>query len=317
MKILMVDADSVNGFPNLALMKLSAYHKGKGDKVDLIVGVPEVAPLFEYDHTYISCIFYQNKDRVMAYFNQFEDQKVWAGGSGLNMKKTLPTYVEHLMPDYTLYRTGFSMGFTSRGCIRKCRFCDVPEKEGKIHDHAPISEFHHPKHKKVVLLDNNFLASPRWQDTLQYIIDHDLKVNFCQGLDIRRMTRMRAKFLHKVQYYNWTFSRRGLHFAFDHPSHHHSVENGLKILNDEGIRPYRCMFYVLVGFNTTPEQDMYRIQLLKKLGAKPFVMIYNRNKDHELRRLARWVNGRFHEFLPYDTFKLEGEHHEVHTRDML
>lgn len=306
-KILLVDADSVNGFPNLALMKLSAYHKSNDHKVDLIVGLPEVAPLFEYDHTYVSCIFYQNKDRVMDYASQFKE--ISLGGSGIYMDFNLPPSIEHIMPDYKLYGTDYSMGFTSRGCPRKCSFCDVSEKEGTIRDHAPISEFLHPDHKKLVLLDNNFLASPEWLDNMKYIVVNDLMVNFCQGLDIRLMTKMRAHWLSRIQYYNWTFNRKGLHFAFDHPSHQDSVVRGIEILNDVGIRPYRSMFYILVGFNTTPEQDMHRIMKIKELGAKPFVMIYNRNDDHELRRLARWVNGRFHEFLPYDTFKLEGEHH--------
>ncbi len=308
MRILLIDADSVNGFPNLALMKLSAYYKKDGHEVDLIVGIPEVAPLFEYDHAHVSCIFYQNKDKVMDYVKQFRGISV--GGSGINMSIELPDEIEHIMPDYSLYGIDYSMGFTSRGCIRKCKFCDVPEKEGYIKDHAPISEFHDPDHDKVVLLDNNFLASPRWQDNIEYLVENHLKVNFNQGLDIRLIDEWKAEWLHEMQYYNWTFSRRGLHFAFDDPAHEKAVGKGLKILSQAGIKPYRCMFYVLVGFNTTPEQDMYRIEVLKELGAKPFVMIYNRNKNRELRRLARWVNGRFHEFLDYDTFKLEGEQHE-------
>lgn len=313
-RILLVDADSVNDFPNLALMKISAFIKkftGKSKvQIDLVKGIPEIAPLVPYDKVYVSTVFFQSKKKVQNYVDQFNRDDIQVGGSGWDMGSQLFTDMEHIMPDYKLYGIDYSLGFTSRGCIRKCEFCDVPTKEGMIRNHAHISEFHRPKHKKVVLLDNNFLASPKWRENLQYIIDHELMVNFSQGLDIRLMTKMRARMLHKTQYYNWTFNRRGLHFAFDHTSHEGAVRRGLEILNNAGIKPYRSMFYILVGFNTNHEQDMHRIMTIKELGAKPFVMIYNKNDDHELRRLARWVNGRFHEFLPYDTFKLEGEQHE-------
>ncbi|MHA2068744.1 MAG: radical SAM protein, partial [Candidatus Thorarchaeota archaeon] len=113
MKVLLVDADSQKGFPNLALMKLSSDFKNTGSDVDLLKGIPDTAPLVEYDAVYISCIFFQNKDAVLDYANQFSC-KVTIGGSGSN-NDSLPHHIEHIMPDYSLYGIDFSMGFTSRG----------------------------------------------------------------------------------------------------------------------------------------------------------------------------------------------------------
>ena len=113
-KVLLIDADSKKGFPNLALMKLSAFHKGRGDSVDLIKGIPETAPLFEYDRVYLSCIYFQNREKSLEYLRLFPDPTVVRfGGSGFLMKHRqteLPDFIEHIMPDYDLYGVGFSMG---------------------------------------------------------------------------------------------------------------------------------------------------------------------------------------------------------------
>lgn len=300
-QILLVDADSHNGFPNLSLMKLSAYHKNLGDHVNLIKGIPSTAPLEQPDKAYISCIFFQNTEAVKDYAAQFSCP-VEIGGSGVDLKKELSYEIEHIRPDYSLYNLDFSLGFTSRGCIRKCGFCVVPEKEGMIRDNAPISEFLLPGHKKVVLLDNNFQASPRWRENIAFLVEHDLKVSFNQGLDIRLVTKEFAQSLVKTKYYTWTFKTRSLYFAFDSISIEKSVIRGIKKLTEAGIRPGHLMFYVLVGYDTTFEQDMHRINVLRNLGAKPFVMIYNQSKERDLRRLARWINRKYYEFLPFEGF---------------
>ena len=178
--VLLVDADSKKGFPNLSLMKLSAWYKKEGWSVDLIKGLPMAPPLHLYDKSYISVIFFQNKERALDYAMILPNCEV--GGSGYDLTKTLPDEIEHIMPDYSLYDIDYSIGFTSRGCIRNCGFCVVPKKEGEIRDNAPITEF--LAHDKVMLLDNNFLASPRCKNNLDFLIINDLKVNFNQGLDL-------------------------------------------------------------------------------------------------------------------------------------
>lgn len=300
-RILLVDADGKKGFPNLALMKISAWYKMQGYKVDLIKGVPQAPPLVDYFKAYISCIFYQNASAVSTYARML-DCEVTTGGIGIS-HDTLPDEIEHIMPDYSLYGIDFSMGFTSRGCNRKCPWCVVPSKEGGIRDNAPISEFLRDDHNKVVLMDNNFQASPRWRENLDFIIENELKVNFNQGLDIRKVTKEFAARLSETKYYSWTFKNRGLHFSFDTLKVEKAVRRGLKKLQDAGIPARIVMFYVLVGFDTTIEEDLYRVQVLKDLGVTPFIMIFNRVQDPELRRLARWVNRRFYQFIPWSDLK--------------
>ena len=215
--VLLVDADSKKGFPNLALMKLSAWYKREGWHVDLIQGLPDAPPLHLYDKTYISVIFFQNKEKALDYALMMPNSEI--GGSGYDLTKTLPDEIEHIKPDYSLYDLDFSMGFTSRGCIRKCGFCIVPKKEGSIKHHAFVQEFHNLGHTNVMLLDNNFLASPNWKYNLGYINDLGLKVNFNQGLDIRLLDKDKAALLASTKYYSWNFKTRSLHFAFDDPRH--------------------------------------------------------------------------------------------------
>ncbi|GAI38731.1 unnamed protein product, partial [marine sediment metagenome] len=143
-------------FPNLALMKLSAFHKARGDEVYLNF------PLERPDITYASCVFTWNKKRISTAPNE-----AVVGGSGIDLTTELPPEVEHIMPDYSLYpRVDFSLGFTSRGCIRKCPWCIVPEKEGQIKPRSRIYEFWDRRHRKITLLDNNLLAAPNWQQTM-------------------------------------------------------------------------------------------------------------------------------------------------------
>ena len=306
MRVLLVDADSKKGFPNLALMKISAHHKRLGREVDLIRGIPDTAPLEHYDQVWLSCIYFQNEDKARDYLAQFPEQTdTLFGGSGFQevMNIRLGKEIEHLMPDYSLYDVDFSMGFTSRGCIRDCPWCIVPEKEGKIKNHAPISEFLHPDHKRLVLLDNNFLASPKYIQNLEEIIERKIKVNMNQGLDIRLVTEENAGLLVDAKLYDWHFKTRGMHFAFDTMSIESAVRRGIKTLQDAGMPTHWMMFYVLAGFNTTFGQDVYRVQTLIELGVKPYIMPYNNTRDAKVRHLARWVNRKYYEFVPFEKYK--------------
>jgi len=278
-----VQVIAVDGkMPNLALMKIAAWHKSKGDTVGFNISDP--------DKVYISTIFDWNGSQSYGIPKLF-NCTVEIGGSGVDIQKDLPGDIEHIMPDYSLYDIDYSMGFTSRGCPNNCPFCIVPIKEGAITDHAYITEFLHPDHNKVILLDNNFLASPRWRGNLNYIIEHDIMVNFCQGNDIRRINEDNAKLLSETKFSNYKFNRKQMHFAWDIPEIEKSVERGINIFNDAGVKPYNLMFYVLCGFNTSFEQDMYRVMRLREWGCDPFVMVYNnRRDDKRLRDFARWVN---------------------------
>ena len=296
MKVLLVDSDSKTNFPNLVLMKLSAWYKQQGHTIDLIKGIPTTKPLEQYDKVLISCIFYQNRERVLDYASQFDNVQI--GGSGFDYNIVLDHDIEHILPDYSLYNLDYSLGFTSRGCIRNCKFCIVPEKEGFIRDNAPISEFLHPDHKKVILLDNNFQASPKWKDNIKFIQDNDLRVNFNQGLDIRLLNEEFAEALTSIKSYNWTFKRKGLYFAFDDLRYEKQVWAGIDLLERIGINLKDVLFYVLIGFNTTEEEDLYRIKSLYERGVHPYVMPYNQHKS----KLTRWVNRLYYQFIPWSEY---------------
>lgn len=300
MRILLIDVDSK--MPNLALMKLSAWHKRRGDEVRLWRMQTEdcatLAPADWEGKIYVSCVFSENAWVARAFGGS---PNVEVGGYGVNGAK-LPDEIEHTMPDYDLYGADYSMGFTSRGCIRKCPFCVVPEKEGPIRDHAPIPEFLYPGHNKVILLDNNFLASPKWKENLQFIIDHNLKVNFTQGLDIRLIDEENAAMLAECDYRAQNFKDRQLYFSFDTPEIEPEMTHGIETLRGAGIPidRHHITFYMLVGFGADPEDytwdyfvehDYRRFKVLREFGVRPYVMTYNDRRDIPLLRyFEQWAN---------------------------
>lgn len=264
--------------PNLALMKLASWHKKQGDDVRII-------------------------DLSTLGIDKWYGSKIFMGGSGYNVKQKLPKDVEAQVPDYDLFNTDYSMGFTSRGCIRDCGFCIVKEKEGNLFECDFSKDV---KHSKYIVMDNNFLASPMWKEKLQFFIDNKIKVCFTQGLDIRLITEEKVEMLGKVKYYDRTFSRRCIYFAFDDPSMENIFKNKLDILL-KYVKSYHVMVYILVGFNTEFSQDMFRFNFIRDYGCDPYIMIYNNKKDNlTLRHFARWVNKRIYkkcEFKDYEPIK--------------
>jgi len=272
--------------PNLALMKLSNFHKNIGDIIGLDIKNP--------DKVIISSPFSFNKHLVEKEVSKY-DCDIELGGYGLNNNK-LPYDIEHTMPDYDLFNCDHSMGFTSRGCIRNCDFCNVHEMEGNITDNSPVSEFHDRRFKKIKLLDNNFLSSPNWEYNLQYIIDHKLIVDINSGLDIRLIDHHIAKKLSRCKL-------KPVRFAFDNSNYTSNVITGINILIANGIKPYRMMVYVLTypgGFD-----DAYkRFEILDSYKIDPFIMIYNNSKaDPKIRAFARWVNKRIYRKCTFDEYK--------------
>lgn len=309
MKVKLVQLDGP--IMNLALSKLATYHRSKNDVVGRNMSNP--------DRVYYSAIFSWTAEK---FFGKNQSQtpigaKGIVGGYPFNDAK-LPEEAEHLMPAYDLWDVDYSLGYTSRGCIRKCGFCIVPKKEGAIRDYESITRFHHPDHKKIILLDNNFFASPKWRDNLSYIHENSLKVNFNQGFDLRLMTEEIAKLLKDTHCTNHGFKARAYHTAFDSLKDERQIRTGLEHMLDAGIRSGNITVFVLVGYNTTDAEDMKRCSILwDEYGVHPFVMKYNRRRDNEfLNQLARWANRpaarRNHTFDEYcmhrigRTFKIEG-----------
>lgn len=280
MKVLLIDVDSRKHFPNLALMKLSAWHKKMGDEVFL-------NECSEPDKVFISCIFTENGPKARGLQRMFKDAEV--GGSGVDFGVRLCPEIEHICPDYDLYPgTDFSMGFTSRGCIRRCPFCIVSQKEAWEPDHAELDEF--LRHDKLVLLDNNLTASYRFESIVQDIIDRGIRINFNQGLDIRLLDEDKAKMLVECKARDFDFRERMLYFAWDSMATERAVKRGVDLLLDQGIRGRYLTFYILMGFDTTLEQDVYRAEKLTEWGVTPYAQIYNNGGTPEVRKFARQVN---------------------------
>ena len=269
-KIGIVSVDSK--IPNLALMKISAYHKSKGDKVELFY------PLFSpFDLVYASKVYTDTPDDLYLPNNTIR------GGSGYDLKTTLPDEMELIYPDYSLFNCDYAMGFTSRGCVRNCPWCIVPEKEGKIRMVSDIYQFWDGQ-SHLRLLDSNLTALPdHFEKIINQFIKEKIYIDFSQGLDIRLLTSEMAKLLSVVRLW------KQIHFAWDSMSDEQAVRKGIQILKSFGMNRNKVMFYVLIGFDTIPEEDLYRVEVLKGLNIDPFVMPFNK-KDKYQRNFARWVN---------------------------
>jgi len=277
MKIGLYDIDSK--MPNLALMKISAYHKGKGDAVE------HYDPLWldSFDKVYASTIFdFSDKSNLVP-------ERMVIGGTGYDTTVSLPQEIEMVNPDYTLYNYPHSIGFTMRGCRFNCKFCLVPRAEGKPKSTNTIDEIWTNRGSNfVVLLDNDFFGNPQWRERIDEIKKHNLRVSFTQGLNIRIITDEQAKALSEVSFRNIKGDTKMVHFAWDKFEDEKLIDEGIKRVT-KYIKPYQMTFYVLIGLDTTEDQDLYRVTKLKKYGINPFVMPYDRT-DYYQKRFARWVN---------------------------
>ena len=304
MKIGLIDVDGHN-YPNLPLMKLSAWHKAQGDSVEWY------QPMFSghMDLVYMSKVFSFSPD-----YEYFVDaDEVIRGGSGycIELKDgrehycadkdhNLPDEIEHIYPDYDLYGiTDTAYGFLSRGCPRGCSFCHVASKEGKkSRKVADLSEFWRGQ-KEIVLCDPNILACPEHPDLLQQLAESKAKVDFNQGLDIRLMTDRNMELLKKVKL-------KRIHFAFDRYQDKDIVEPKLReFAKKTGFHRNKggVTVYILVNFDTTLEQDLYRIQLCRELNFAPYPMIYDKEHcDPIYKKLQRWCCN-YHVFWKCPTFE--------------
>jgi len=255
--------------PNLALMKLSTYYKQQGDTVLLNR---------KGDINYASCIFTSTRRKAEALNLDV------VGGPGWDLNVKLPPEVEQCKPDYELYGINYGLGRLTQGCPGDCPWCIVPTVEGHtVKTVAHIQDLINPKSNMVILLDSNILASLDFPEHAKEIIQNGVKVNFNQGLDIRYVNDFTANLLAKIK------MERQIHFAWDKPEIEAHVEQGIKTLKKAGIKPYRLMFYVLCNYNTTFEQDYYRVIKLIEWGVDPYVMLYE-NGTPKLRAFARWCN---------------------------
>lgn len=279
MNIGLIDVDGHN-FPNLALMKISAYHKAKGDTVEWCL------PLAHYDIVYQSKVFDETYTKDIDW-TPIADTII-KGGTGYGLDNTLPYEVEHMYPDYSIYpelTKDTAYGFLTRGCPRACDFCIVASKEGRRSIKvANLNEFWNGQ-KNIVLLDPNLLACREHIELLEQLVESKANVDFCQGLDIRLTTEANISLLNKIKV-------KEVHFAWDNP------KDDLKG-HFERYRAYAkhkphggyATVYCLVNFGSTMEENLYRIYTLRELGYFPYVMVYDKpNAPKEIRHLQRWCN---------------------------
>lgn len=287
MKIGLIDADGHN-FPNLALMKLSAWHKAQGDEVEWHFGFEP-----HYDRVYIAKVFTEEYSQDV--FDPCNADEIIRGGTGYGMDNKLPEEVEHMMPDYSLYydiipyTRDSAYGFLSRGCPNACPFCIVSCKEGrKSYKVADLSEWWDGQ-KNIVLLDPNLLACRQRLELLDQLANSKTWVDFNQGLDARLLDEKVIEAINNVK-------TKRVHFAWDLMKNSKRITKGLKLYDELGkIKDHsRRVVYVLTNFNTTLEEDLYRVYTLRdELGYDPYVMIYDKpNAPDQVKKLQRWVNNR-------------------------
>jgi len=317
MRIGLIDVDG-HRFPNLPLMKLSAYHKSFGDQVEWYDSWSGLCN--PYDKVYLSKVFSFTDDYSLPIYSK----EIIRGGTGYCIEvmdgkeifyaernKDLPDEIEHIYPDYSLYpeeTADTAFGFLTRGCPRGCSFCIVKDKEGMCsHKVADLSEFWNGQ-KNIELLDPNILACRDWRDLLQQLIDSNARVNFNQGLDIRMMNEDKSEMISKIP-----ISK--IHFAWDRFEDKEMIQPKFRQFRQRSkIDSHRLQVYCIVGDRERKvlDSDLERIYWLRDNGFAPYVMIYEKDllpKKHELRKLQRWVNNRiiFWKVRTFKEYLTEGE----------
>lgn len=274
MRVALHDSDNT-GFPNLALMKLSAWHKAQGDTVEWWT------PLLTYDRVYSSKVFTFTDE------NPYLPPDTIKGGTGYGKLDELPPEIDAMFPDYSIYPyCDHAIGFLTRGCIRKCPWCIVPKKEGQIRPYQTWQEIKRPDSRDIVFMDNNVLACQHGLEQIEDMGGKNVRVDFNQGLDARLITDDVAKMLSKLK---WI---RQIRMSADTDAMLDVVLTAIDRLGEYGVKPYKVFVYVLVQDVESAER---RVIALRKVGADPFAQPYrdftaNTEPPLEQRRFARWVN---------------------------
>ncbi|HEC87926.1 MAG TPA: hypothetical protein ENI52_01260 [Thermoplasmata archaeon] len=287
MKVLIINIDSK--IPNLALKKIEKYHLLRGN--DVYWDYPLMVNIV--DKIYVSAIYSWNKNKAKEY-ECYPIAEI--GGPGFDISKKLPPKIDNI-------KLRINIGFTTRGCIRKCPFCIVPLKEGKLKREDHISDIWDGKSDTIELLDNNWLADKEWFfENSNFLIKHKIKLKE-NGMDLRLVDEDIADQLSKIK---WA---KQPHWAWDNLQDESIVESKIKLLKKCGVR--KGMIYILTGFNTTFQEDIYRRNKIIGWGYDCFVMIYNKKKDRLLQQFARWNNRYFFKNITFEEYLQHKNYKEV------
>lgn len=317
MRVLLVDVDSK--IANLALMQLSAFHKAKGDSVDLYVHrLPNgtfrrTVPLGQdrdYDRVYQSCLFTWNAEESRRVERWWRTAQLLTGGTGYDHGKAMAdrsaisTGGIDYMPDYSLYGIDYALGFCNRGCNRKCEFCDVWKKEGTIKP----ARYRHPStwvpdgFTRAMLLDNDPALYPyeQQEEIYRWFAQAGVRCSISQGIDIRCVAEDErlAPLLRELNPWSIKFNEHRVYIAWDYLGIEAAVRKGVQRLKDAGFRGRDICAYTIVGgppgssFYTTMEQNLYRHRVLfEEYGVYPYAMPFNNGKDDPMiRHFVRWTN---------------------------
>lgn len=299
--------------PNLALMALAHHHKRRGDAVRFYRSPFRQLDEPRYDRVYGSAIFKFSARRIERLLMEFPEAIV--GGTGTSSKRTVEEELgeEPAGVDYEFYPkfTG-SIGFTQRGCRLSCKFCGVPEKEGKPRSVYSISDIWRgpPWPKHIHLLDNDFFGQPEneWRGKIEEVRAGGFKVCFNQGLNVRLITDAAAQALSTIKFRDDQFKRRRLYTAWDNLKDEEVFFRGVDTLERNGIKPTCVMAYMLIGFakNETWERIFHRFNRMVARGVMPYPMVFGDRPD--LKRFQRWVvTGIYRAGIPFEQYNVNAK----------
>ncbi len=301
--------------PNIALMKLSHWHRANGDAVTVTRTIEP--DLFEpqYDLVYGSSIFKFSGDRQERFRRAWPSAILGGTGTGNDITVERHLGIENYeCYDYTGFDCDYSIGFTQRGCRLKCKFCVVPTKEGKNRSVNTIADiWRGPPHpKKLHLLDNDFFGQPedQWRARIDEIVDGGFRVCLSQGINVRLINEAAASALTRIEYRNTDFSRRRLYTAWDNLGDEKVFFRGVDMLEAAGIPAKRLMAYMLVGFDKreTWEAIWHRFHRMVDRGILPYPMVFDRSRK-DLTAFQRWVITGLYRAVSWEDYR--GKHDAV------
>jgi len=307
-RVVLFDLDS--RIPNLALMKLSTYFKGRGFEV-LLARSPSYLKADEY---LASAVFHSEPSkRKIAALRAIYGADVEIGGSGIDLAKRLPAEAEACFPDYSLYNHHhYAVGFLTRGCHKRCAFCVVPLKEGPLKEKsAAFSDFVPAGQQNVMLLDDNLLSFPGAESLLAEIVQRAYGVNFSQTLDIAHLTPSAYKLLLKVNYQNARFSRKRIYFSCNYPGTIKQFADRKDMLKGFGVD--NVCVVCIYGFDSRLSQDYQRWMMLRRLRLVPFFQEYWPIPGIPARVPANFFDMDLHEVIRL-TFRSNGQNWEKYLR---